>query len=190
MPPARRDLGAFRERFHGCLDRRADALFELCDAVLTAGNAPSPAHLSLAPAHRRGWGSAPYLSEFGRDGEVLFGARFPREVESYRAFRFPWKGQPDGDPALAAERGPDNEVTLYASWNGATEVATWEVLAGPTPDGLKPLGSSTRKGFETVVTLRTFEPYVGVRAKDRAGRVLGTSKAARPQESQHAQETE
>ena len=33
MPPARRDLGAFRERFHGCLDRRADALFELCDAA-------------------------------------------------------------------------------------------------------------------------------------------------------------
>ena len=33
MPPARRDLGAFRERFHACLDRRADALFELCDAA-------------------------------------------------------------------------------------------------------------------------------------------------------------
>jgi hypothetical protein len=32
MPPARRD-GAFRERFHVCLDRRADALFELCDAA-------------------------------------------------------------------------------------------------------------------------------------------------------------
>ena len=41
-----------------------------------------------------GWGSAPYLSEFGRDGELLFDARFPPEVESYRAFRFPWSGQP------------------------------------------------------------------------------------------------
>src|SRR5918997_1224156 len=33
MSPARRDLGAFRERFHGCLDRRAGAQFELCDAA-------------------------------------------------------------------------------------------------------------------------------------------------------------
>jgi hypothetical protein len=37
--------------------RRADALFELTDSILTAGRVPSPAHLSLAPVHRRGWGS-------------------------------------------------------------------------------------------------------------------------------------
>jgi hypothetical protein len=80
-----------------------------------------------------GWGSAPYLSEFSHDGKLLFDARFPPEVESYRAFGFPWIGQPNGDPALAAERRPDDEVTLYASWNGATEVATWEVLASPHP---------------------------------------------------------
>lgn len=36
---------------------RSDALFELCDAILTANNAPSPPHLSLVPVHRRGWGS-------------------------------------------------------------------------------------------------------------------------------------
>jgi hypothetical protein len=39
------------------LDRRADALFELTDAILTAGSVPSPVHLSLAAVHRRGWGS-------------------------------------------------------------------------------------------------------------------------------------
>ncbi len=50
-------LREFRERLHGCFARRADALFELCDAVLTASNAPSPAHLSLQVVHRRGWGS-------------------------------------------------------------------------------------------------------------------------------------
>jgi hypothetical protein len=38
-------------------DRRGDALFDLCDALLTAGSVPSPAHLSLQPVHRRGWGS-------------------------------------------------------------------------------------------------------------------------------------
>ena len=52
-----RELSAFRSRLYGCLVRRADALFELCDALLTAGSVPSPVHLSLVPVHRRGWGS-------------------------------------------------------------------------------------------------------------------------------------
>jgi len=43
-----------------------------------------------------------------------------------RAFRLPWSGQPtDDDPAIVAELGADDEVTIYASWNGATEIATW-----------------------------------------------------------------
>ena len=50
-------LRAFRNSLYRCFERRADALFELADALLTAGTAPSPVHLSLATAHRRGWGS-------------------------------------------------------------------------------------------------------------------------------------
>ena len=51
-------LRAFRRSFYECFHRRADALFELADAILTAhGTAPSPAHLSLQASHRRGWGS-------------------------------------------------------------------------------------------------------------------------------------
>ena len=52
-----RVLSAFRGSFYQWLDCRADALFEITDAILTAGTVPSPVHLSLAPAHRRGWGS-------------------------------------------------------------------------------------------------------------------------------------
>ena len=48
-------LKGFRTRLHSGFVRRADALFELCDTLLTAGAVPSPPHLSLAPAHRRGW---------------------------------------------------------------------------------------------------------------------------------------
>lgn len=47
----------FRRRLYGCLGRRADALFELVDAILTSGPAVSPVHLSLAAVHRRNWGS-------------------------------------------------------------------------------------------------------------------------------------
>jgi hypothetical protein len=52
------DLRTFRDSLYRCFERRADALFELADALLTAaGTVPSPVHLSLATAHRRGWGS-------------------------------------------------------------------------------------------------------------------------------------
>jgi hypothetical protein len=50
-----RDLQSFRARVYRYARFRADALFELTDAILTAGDVPSPAHLSLARVHRRGW---------------------------------------------------------------------------------------------------------------------------------------
>lgn len=50
-------LRVFRDSFYRCFGRRADALFELTDALLTTDTVPSPVHLSLAPVHRRGWGS-------------------------------------------------------------------------------------------------------------------------------------
>jgi hypothetical protein len=51
-------LGAFRAELHGSFTRRADALFELGDALLCSQTPfPSLPHLSLEPTHRRGWGS-------------------------------------------------------------------------------------------------------------------------------------
>ena|SRR5215208_512519 len=122
-----------------------------------------------------GWGSEPFISEFSYDGELLLNGRFPPDGESYRAFRFPWSGHPADDPAVAVERGPNEKVKLYASWNGATEVASWEVLAGERPGRLEPLGSVPRDGFETAMLARTSDPYFAVRAKERSGRVLGIS---------------
>jgi hypothetical protein len=122
-----------------------------------------------------GWGSEPFVSEFSRHGKLLFAARLPPDGESYRAFRFPWRGQPTDGPAVAVERRPDGRVVVYASWNGATDVATWEVLAGTSPGRLVSLGSVPRDGFETAMLAQTSEPYVGVRAKHDSGEVLGTS---------------
>jgi hypothetical protein len=59
-------LREFRARLYGCFRRRADALFELTDALLTIGPLLSPAHLSLAPVHRRGWGSVSAALAHGR----------------------------------------------------------------------------------------------------------------------------
>jgi hypothetical protein len=50
-------LGQFRAELHACLTGRADALFELGDALLCAPAVPSLPHLSLEPVHQRGWGS-------------------------------------------------------------------------------------------------------------------------------------
>jgi hypothetical protein len=51
-------LGQFRAELHACFPCRADALFELGDALLCAPTITSVAQLSLEPSHRRGWGSA------------------------------------------------------------------------------------------------------------------------------------
>jgi hypothetical protein len=37
-----------------------------------------------------GWGALPYFSEFSHSGKLLFDARFPDGVNSYRAYRLPW----------------------------------------------------------------------------------------------------
>jgi hypothetical protein len=122
-----------------------------------------------------GWGSGPFISEFSHEGELLFEARFPPDGESYRAYRFQWSGHPTDEPAVAVEKGPDDKLKLYASWNGATEVATWEVLAGPRQSRLESVGSVPRDGFETAMLVQTSHSYVAVRAKDRLGQPLGTS---------------
>ncbi|MFD3707649.1 NF041680 family putative transposase [Nocardia sp. NPDC058658] len=52
------DLSQFRREFYQCLTARADALFELCDAVLCQdGPVTSLVELSLAGPHRRGHGA-------------------------------------------------------------------------------------------------------------------------------------
>jgi hypothetical protein len=57
LAPDPSTLRAFRTDLHRCFSRRADGLFELGDALLTAGPVASLPHLSLQAAHRRGWGS-------------------------------------------------------------------------------------------------------------------------------------
>ena len=120
-----------------------------------------------------GWGSEPYFSEFTKDGELLFHAAFAPWGESYRAFRLPWSGRPDDAPTVTTEGGQKGKVKLYASWNGATEVTAWQVFAGSGPEELDLIESVPRQGFETVIEVKTAEPYVGVRGEDRSGRPMG-----------------
>lgn len=123
-----------------------------------------------------GWGSAPEFSEYTVNGRQIFNGTFALGVESYRAFRFPWTGQPTTSPDMANVPGPSGTVDIYASWNGATTVAAWRVLGGPTPESLVALNSSTpRQGFETQIELHSEPAYFEVQALDAHGHVLGTS---------------
>ena len=56
-PAALQDLRTFRSELYGCFVRRADAQFEVVDALLAADALPSLPYLSLVALHRRGWGS-------------------------------------------------------------------------------------------------------------------------------------
>jgi len=124
-----------------------------------------------------GWGRALAISESSKDGQLLFSASLPPKNGTYRAFRFPWSGYPSDHPSAVAQRTSEDKVRVYASWNGATEVARWEVLAGPRRDQLRPIGSALRHGFETTIEARTAEALIDVQAKNQSGKVLGTAEA-------------
>ena len=127
-----------------------------------------------------GWGgSAPYMSEFGHDGRLLFDAAFlPGGANSYRSYLMPWRARPWYAPKVAAARRPDR-VQVWASWNGATGVAAWDVLGGVTPGALRAVATVPRTGFETPAAVRGAYRYVAVRARASDGSVLGTSPARR-----------
>lgn len=121
-----------------------------------------------------GWGAAPYLTEFGAGGRQRFSLHFPRPVESYRGYRFQWWGQPTMPPSVAAAASGQG-TTIYASWDGATDVAGWQVLAGPRPAALMPVAEHPNTTFETTISVPTTQPYIGVQALGGDGQVLGTS---------------
>src|SRR5215204_264329 len=123
-------LCAFRRSFYECLHRRADALFELADAILSAdGATPSPAHLSLQASHRRGWGSLYAALDRGRiDEEAL------RKLLA----RHPLAGAVVGEPSVYAvdasvwdrcdaETSPERSYYYHPSRHSAGQpiVAGW-----------------------------------------------------------------
>jgi hypothetical protein len=119
-----------------------------------------------------GWGQVPDFSEYGPAGELLFDAHLPVHEQSYRSFRFPWTGTPPHRPALAFQATGGGGGTLYASWNGATLVSAWRVLAGKAPGALQTVGQAQQTGFETAIAVApgTAGPYLAVEALDSSER--------------------
>ncbi len=126
-----------------------------------------------------GYGGVPAISEYARDGSLLLDAHMPFDMSFYRAFRFPWQGRPLTPPAVAAGLNNTGEETIvHASWNGATGVAAWRVLAGSAPGSLKAISEIRSQGFESSLTLPKRYSYVQVQALDGTGATLASSVAA------------
>ncbi len=122
-----------------------------------------------------GWGAQPFFSQFSARGRLLFDASLPEDDGSYRVYRAPWSATPKTQPIAVASRTDASNVSVYASWNGATEIARWRVLAGDSPQSLEPLVSTRKRGFETRFDLATPATTFAVRALDADGRTLATS---------------
>ncbi len=84
-----------------------------------------------------GWGQVPDFSLFSATGSLLFDAHLPSAYENYRTYWSPWVGTPTTPPSVAVRPNPDGHGELaYASWNGATQVSAWRVLAGASTASL------------------------------------------------------
>jgi hypothetical protein len=127
-----------------------------------------------------GWGTAPYTSEFDRDGSLIADYRMPFGLDSYRASSSRWSATPVDPPAIGVRRDSLTGAKLvYASWNGATDVAGWLVHAGPDTARLEPVGIARRHGFETMIPLDPRLRYASVTALDASNGRLGRSRTLR-----------
>jgi hypothetical protein len=100
-----------------------------------------------------GWGSGfPTLTEVKANGLKALEMTLAGPNVTYRAFRFPWHGAPATSPDLVVETEGKTR-TLYFSWNGATEVASYRLYGGSSEGNLSLLATRTKTGFETSQTI-------------------------------------
>ncbi len=121
-----------------------------------------------------GWGDGePVVTEVKSDGTKVFELYLRADMASYRAFRFPWVGQPLTPPTLLVKT-ENPTITLTYSWNGATEVDAYRIYGDKTSrldSGTGSLGSAVwpttliavqpKTGFETrtIITDLVDGPY-------------------------------
>jgi hypothetical protein len=120
------------------------------------------------------------VSEVGPLGHVVFDAQIsPSSNDTYRAYRLPWRGQPATRPSIVASSHA-GATAVFAAWNGATDVASWRVLAGAARNALAPSVTAAWANLETQLGFTGTPHFVQVQALDAAGRVLARSAIVSP----------
>lgn len=143
--------------------------------------APAQGNLASLPGGRwlMGYGNLPNFTEYDSAGHVLLDGSLGPGVQDFRTFLDPWSGRPTVPPALVAHRS-GGVVTAQTSWNGATGIATWELLAGASPESLAVVASVPKRGFEATLQATTSDAYVATRALGASGETLSTSVPVKP----------
>lgn len=132
-----------------------------------------------------GWSERGFQSEHSSDGKVLMQASFSStRFSTYRSYKFPFIGRPTTPPdVIASVYGTDESdltTIFHVSWNGATDIATWNFYARVSDDGIPVLiGNTTKLDFETMYIADGYLDWVSVEAVDKDGNVLGTSEIHR-----------
>lgn len=120
-----------------------------------------------------GWGKDVSGTEYTADGTPVMELRHLGS-DNYRVRRRAWTGRPATDPDVAAERS-GGTLRVHASWNGATEVASWRIATGASADALATAATTARSGFETTASVPD-AAVVRVEALDASGTRLGRSR--------------
>jgi EmrB/QacA subfamily drug resistance transporter len=154
------------------------------DSQYTAGGAFESEYMGdTQPLHNGnvfiGWGSERWFSEYSRSGKLLLEGEFPRPDQSYRTIVAEWVGLPLTRPTAVARAtksasgGP--ATTVYASWNGATQVASWRLLGRSSARTMTVVARAPRSGFQTAIPVDHAYPVYEVQALDSSGHPIGTS---------------
>lgn len=128
-----------------------------------------------------GYGQKPVFTEYSASGQVLcdthFAPQFDRaSVQSYRVFKSTWIGRPSEPPKAVID---EDDYIVYVSWNGATEVKSWQLQHTNHPKSnfkWQEVTTVAKHSFETELTFDAgVKQYFRVVAIDCRGEVLGTS---------------
>lgn len=130
-----------------------------------------------------GWVWQSLHSEHAADGTLLMSADLlDHSMATYRSYKQDWVGKPAHPPdvhSAAMKRYPNDKdlnTVVHVSWNGATEVATWNLLhSNFNGEFTEFIASSPREGFETRFEYEGFAKHVILVALDASGSELGRS---------------
>lgn len=133
-----------------------------------------------------GWSERAIQSEHTADGQLIWEAVLQVDwLGSYRNYKFEGFVGAPRDPPDAVARVQDvggKTITLvHVSWNGATEVETWN-LYRTSPDGQATrvlVDSKPRAGFETALEYAGYASFLVVEAIDKQGTVIGRTHVVR-----------
>ena len=123
-------------------------------------NKRGSAHVMPSGNVLMGWADNILVSEYAPDGRLLMEGNILPKLDSYRSYKFEWVGEPLEPPTVysaAFLSGNSTYTEISISWNGATEVATWnlyELDRNTSSESLRV--SAPRKGFETSLTYRGY----------------------------------